>query len=116
MAEPSIRSSRLATVGSLSSILQTSNCSALQRLSSPESLALLMIDDEVEQPKASSEGKAIGIDLGLIDFAVTSDGSKYRNPKHLAKHERKLKRKQRKLSRKKGELNPALEGRGFYPG
>ncbi|WP_448527826.1 RNA-guided endonuclease InsQ/TnpB family protein [Parathermosynechococcus lividus] len=63
--------------------------------------ASLLIDDEVEQPKASSEGKAIGIDLGLIDFAVTSDGSKYRNPKHLAKHERNLKRKQRKLSRKK---------------
>ncbi|WP_448532698.1 RNA-guided endonuclease InsQ/TnpB family protein, partial [Parathermosynechococcus lividus] len=63
--------------------------------------ASLLIDDDVESPKASSEGKAIGIDLGLIDVAVTSDGSKYRNPKHLAKHERNLKRKQRKLSRKK---------------
>jgi putative transposase len=42
-----------------------------------------------------------GIDLGLLDFAVTSDGSKYQNPRHLKKHERNLKRKQRKLSRKK---------------
>jgi putative transposase len=41
------------------------------------------------------------IDLGLLDFAVTSDGSKYQNPRHLKKHERNLKRKQRKLSRKK---------------
>jgi len=63
--------------------------------------ASLLVDDGVEKPESSSEGKAIGIDLGLIDFAVTSDGSKYRNPKHLAQHERNLKRKQRQLSRKK---------------
>ncbi|WP_228056561.1 transposase, partial [Microcoleus sp. LEGE 07076] len=37
----------------------------------------------------------------LIDFAVTSNGSKYQNLLHLKKHERNLKRKQRKLSRKK---------------
>jgi len=42
----------------------------------------------------------IGIDLGLIDFVVTSDGSKFRNPKHLKKHSKNLKRKQQKLSRK----------------
>ena len=63
--------------------------------------ASLLIDDGVATPEPSAEGKAIGIDLGLIDFVVTSDGSKYRNPKHLKKHERNLKRKQRKLSRKK---------------
>jgi putative transposase len=60
-----------------------------------------LIEDGTEKPKSSREGQAIGIDLGLMDFAVTSDGSKYRNPKHLAKYERNLKRKQRKLSRKK---------------
>jgi putative transposase len=63
--------------------------------------ASLLLDDGVSTPLSSSEGKAIGIDLGLIDFAVTSDGSKFNNPKHLKKHERNLKRKQRKLSRKK---------------
>lgn len=63
--------------------------------------ASLLIDDGIEKPEPSSEGKAIGIDLGLTDFAVTSDGSKYQNPRHLKKHERNLKRKQRKLSRKK---------------
>ncbi len=31
------------------------------------------------------EGKAIGIDLGLTHFAITSNGSKYDNPRHLAK-------------------------------
>lgn len=63
--------------------------------------ASLLMDDGVEKPESSSEGKAIGIDLGLTDFAVTSDGSKYQNPRHLKKHECKLKRKQRQLSRKK---------------
>jgi putative transposase len=63
--------------------------------------ASLLVEDGIEKPEPSSEGKAIGIDLGLIDFAVTSDGSKYQNPRHLKKHELNLKRKQRKLSRKK---------------
>ncbi|MDP8964703.1 MAG: transposase [Cyanobacteriota bacterium] len=63
--------------------------------------ASLLIEDFISQPAASSDGKAIGIDLGLIDFVVTSDGSKYQNPKHLSKKEKNLKRKQRKLCRKK---------------
>jgi putative transposase len=63
--------------------------------------ASLLIEDGIAKPEQSIEGKAVGIDLGLIDFAVTSDGSKYQNPRHLKKQERNLKRKQRKLSRKK---------------
>ncbi|MBW4674388.1 MAG: transposase [Desmonostoc geniculatum HA4340-LM1] len=63
--------------------------------------ASLLIDNELDILTPNSQGKAIGIDLGLIDFCVTSDGSKYQNPRHLKKHEINLKRKQRKLSRKK---------------
>jgi putative transposase len=63
--------------------------------------ASLLMEDGVEIPATSNEGKAIGIDLGLLDFAVTSEGSKYQNPRHLKKYERNLKRKQRQLSRKK---------------
>jgi putative transposase len=62
--------------------------------------ASLLMDDGAESSATSSEGKAIGIDLGLLDFAVTSDGSKYQNPRHLKKHESNLKRKQKRLSRK----------------
>jgi putative transposase len=62
--------------------------------------ASLPIDDGKATPESSSDGKAVGIDLGLIDFVVTSDGSKFRNPKHLKKHAKNLKRKQQKLSRK----------------
>jgi putative transposase len=76
--------------------------------------ASLLIEDSQVKPNTSSDsealaslrasGKAIGIDLGLIDFVVTSDGSKYQNPKHLNKNERNLKRKQRKLCRKKDKI------------
>jgi putative transposase len=62
--------------------------------------ASLLMDDGSDKPSSNSQGKAIGIDLGLLDFAVTSEGSKYPNPRHLKKHQRNLKRKQRKLSRK----------------
>lgn len=62
--------------------------------------ASLLIDDGIAKPEITSEGKAVGLDLGLIDFVVTSDGSKFRNPKHLKKHAKNLKRKQQKLSRK----------------
>ena len=62
--------------------------------------ASLLIDDGIAKPEITSEGKAIGIDLGLIDFVVTSEGSKFRNRSHLKKHSKNLKRKQQKLSRK----------------
>ena len=48
------------------------------------------------------EGKAIDIDVGLIDFAVTSDGSKHQNPKHLIKIRTKLKAQTAKAIPKKG--------------
>jgi putative transposase len=62
--------------------------------------ASLLMEDGAENPATNDEGKALGIDLGLLDFAVTSDGAKYQNPRHLKQHERNLKRKQKKLSRK----------------
>lgn len=73
----------------------------VSRLPDGRYYASLLMDDGIEKPASNSEGKAIGIDLGLIDFAVTSDGSKYQNPRHLKKHERNLQRKQRQLSRKR---------------
>lgn len=73
----------------------------LSRMTDGRYYASVLMDDGITKPEASADGQAIGIDLGLTDFAVTSDGSKYQNPRHLKKHERNLKRKQRKLSRKK---------------
>jgi putative transposase len=68
--------------------------------------ASILFDDGQEKPEEKLEGKAIGIDLGLTHFAITSDGSKFNNPKILSKHELNLKRKQQQLSRKqKGSAN-----------
>jgi putative transposase len=48
----------------------------------------------------------IGIDLGIKEFAITSKGEKFENPKHLSKLEQKLKIEQRRLSsKKKGSQN-----------
>lgn len=73
--------------------------------------ASILAEDDAALPPVSTDGKAIGIDLGLTDFAVTSDGSKFANPRHLAKAERNLKRKQRKLSRKQKGSNSRNKAR-----
>ncbi len=62
--------------------------------------ASVLVDDGKETITPSTEGNAIGIDLGLTHFCITSNGSKYDNPRHIKKHEKNLKRKQKKLSRK----------------
>lgn len=53
---------------------------------------------EVEiKPKAET-GSAVGIDLGLKDFAIISNGDKITNPRHLKKYQDQLARDGRKLS------------------
>lgn len=48
-------------------------------------------------PKTNS---SVGIDLGITDFAILSDGQKVDNNRFTSKMEKKLKREQRKLSRR----------------
>ncbi len=53
-------------------------------------------------------GAMVGVDLGIKDFAVTSDGEKIANPRRLARRERSLARYQRRLARcQKGSANRA---------
>ena len=42
----------------------------------------------------------IGIDLGLKEFAVCSNGDRFDNPKNLRKYEKKLAKLQKDLSKK----------------
>ena len=49
--------------------------------------------------------KTVGIDLGLKDFIITSDGKKYKNNRYTKKYERKLKVAQQHLSRKTKDSN-----------
>lgn len=67
-------------------------------------VALCCTDVEIQPlPKT---GAAVGLDMGIKSYAVTSDGVKYSNHKYLAKSEKKLAKAQRQLSRKaKGSKN-----------
>ena len=60
-------------------------------------ISLLCKEEVKELPKTNS---AIGIDLGITDFAILSDSQKIDNNKFTSKMEKKLKREQRKLSRR----------------
>lgn len=55
---------------------------------------------KIEWQKEINKDEVVGIDLGLKDFAVMSDGTKVDPPKYLREMEDKLNREQRKLSRK----------------
>ena len=59
----------------------------------------ILVKQEIKQ--LSKSEFAVGIDLGLTDFAITSDGIKYPNPRYLKKSLNKLAKEQRRLSRKK---------------
>ena len=55
---------------------------------------------ETEQDALPKEEGQVGLDLGIKDLCITSDGRKYDNPKTLSKQERKLKKLQRQLAHK----------------
>ena len=65
----------------------------------------VVFDQEVEEKKIISN-KIIGLDLGIKDLVITSDGKKYDNNKTISKYEKRIKRLQRRLSKKtKGSNN-----------
>lgn len=85
--------------GKIKTVTISKNCSN-------QYFAAILFDDGTEKPESSMEGSAIGVDVGLTHFAITSNGSKFDNPRFLTKHEKNLKRKQQQLSRKqKGSNN-----------
>ena len=55
---------------------------------------------DVEHEQLPNTNQNIGIDLGLVDFAIMSDGTKIENPRFYEKSEQKLVKLQRELSRK----------------
>lgn len=66
-------------------------------------VSILVEEEQKELPKVE---KSVGIDLGVKDLAITSDGEKFDNLKLIKKYEDKLAREQRKLSHKqKGSKN-----------
>ena len=66
-------------------------------------VSILCDVDIQELPKV---GKKVGVDVGLKEFAICSDGYRVANPKYLRKAEKRLKKLQKDLARKqKGSNN-----------
>jgi putative transposase len=67
---------------------------------------LVETNENIVHPKPIHEETTIGIDLGLKEFLITSNGDKIDNPKHFKNTQKKLAKAQRKISRKeKGSNN-----------
>lgn len=80
------------------------NATVSQEPSGKYYVSLCCVDVEI-QP-LSTTSNAIGIDLGIKEFCITSDGELVNNPKYLKQSLSKLARLQRELSRKpKGSSN-----------
>ena len=66
----------------------------------------IAIKYEIEQPPTPMNRPSIGVDIGIKELAVTSDGKVFANPKADRKMSKKMKRLQRSVSRKvKGSKN-----------
>lgn len=69
-------------------------------------LSILVDINESDIAKFEKTNKSVGLDLGVKDFVITSDGKKFENKYFLKKQENKIKKLQRQLSRKvKGSNN-----------
>lgn len=64
-----------------------------------------------DAPEPTSDGPAVGIDLGLKSFLVTSDGESVEPPRYYRKSQKKLRRAQRSVSRKKKDSNRRRKAR-----
>lgn len=65
--------------------------------------ASILVEEEIKElPKID---RKVGVDLGIKEFAILSDGTKIENPKWLRKSEKRLAKLQRDLSRKKKGSN-----------
>ncbi len=78
----------------------------IKKTKSNEYHALILIESR-EVKMLSQTDKIVGIDLGIKDFIITSEGIKFENIKIRNKSEKKLIRLQRQLSKKK--LQPTGE-------
>lgn len=74
----------------------------LSRSATGKYYASLLCEDGMEAPaKPALISDVMGLDMGLMHFAIKSDGNKIANPRHLINASHNLRRKQKALSRKK---------------
>lgn len=60
------------------------------------------LDDPKPKHTATSENQAVGVDLGITDLAVLSNGNKIKGNKYTKKYAKQLRRAQQSLIRKQG--------------
>ena len=80
----------------------------VKQLPSGKYFVSILVEDgkDYQTKKQIEHANAVGIDLGIKDFAILSDGTKIENPKFLRIKEQRLKVLQKRLSRKqKGSNN-----------
>ena len=66
----------------------------------------ILIDDKKELPTKVQPKNSVGLDMGLTDFIITSDGVKYANKRYFKKSQERLAKAQKSLSKKvKGSSN-----------
>ena len=78
------------------------SCTVSQVPSGKYYISILVDTPNIQLPKLNSK---IGVDLGIKEFAITSNEEFFHNPKHLKKSEKRLARLQKDLSRKKNGSN-----------
>ena len=76
---------------------QIKSATILQVPSGKYYVSVLVETEHMELPHTNQN---TGIDLGIKDLCITSDGKKYENPKIIKKYEKKLKKLQRQLAHK----------------
>ena len=85
-------------MGTIKSVTVSKNCANQYFVS--------ILTEQEEPKKLPKNENKIGIDLGIKDFAIISNGEKIENPKFLNTSIKKLQREQRKLSKcEKGSNN-----------
>ena len=80
----------------------------VKQLPSGKYFVSILVEDgkDYQTKKQIVHANAVGIDLGIKDFGILSDGTKIENPKFLRTKEQRLKVLQKRLSRKqKGSNN-----------
>ena len=73
----------------------------------------ILVDNKQEIPKKKQiiESTSVGVDLGIKDFAITSDGKKFKNHDFFKSTQKQLRIEQRSLARKKKGSNHYNEQR-----
>ena len=73
----------------------------LSKNKSGEFYLSILIDGDLRKTLDNPLNDLIGIDLGIKDFVISSDGKKFKNIKVIRNNEKKLKKLNQRLSRKK---------------